>query len=335
MTTSLPGTSNGGPFFGTIPADAPPSYGQLFDQLLEFQWRGIGFPVAEFAVDLRQDQTIHKIVDKDGAHVEGTGRHPLQFTARVPFLNGLSSGLAETWGLSNNWTLYPTVWRQFFQACADKSTGDLQHPELGVITCKCESARTRWAADVRTGVWVDVTWIESDDSAIQLTEALQKESPIATVSSVGAALDAYLSDPTNLKAPELPTFPTTFGDFVNAIRGTIDQTTILQRSFAGRIDNLIYQATSIEDALDRSVNANALNWPVTQACEQMKSAAYVLKATIGTKSKTVALYTVPKDSTLGQIAATLGADLGPLMALNVAFVGAGVVPGGSVVRYYA
>lgn len=334
MTTSFPGTSNAKPFFGTIPADAPASYDDLFGQLLEFKWRDIGFPVTKCGIELRQDLTIHKFVDKDGAHIEGTGRHPLQFTARVPFLNGLRSGLNESWGLANNWTLYPTVWRSFFEACANKATGPLQHPELGVITCKCETARTEWSADVRTGVWVDVTWLESDDNATQLTEALNAQSPIGTVDSVGAALDAYLDDPTNLKAPQLPTFPSTFGDLTTAIRGAIDQTTILQKSFAGKVDNLIYQAQSIEDALDRSANANALNWPLSQACEQMKAAAYDLKASLGTKSKTVALYTVPKDSTLGQVGATLGANLAELMALNVAYVGSGIVPGGSVVRYY-
>ena len=117
-------------FTGTIPADILLDASQLFASLLEFRWRDVSFPTTEFTTELRQDLAIHKLVDRDGAFVEGTGRAPLQITARVACLNGLDAGPNEHWQRP----LYPYTWRKLFEACADKSTGTLQHPELGPIT---------------------------------------------------------------------------------------------------------------------------------------------------------------------------------------------------------
>ena len=145
-----------------------PDYNDLFAQLLEFQWRGIRFPITETVLELRQDLAIHKLVDRDGASIEGTGRAPLQINVRVPFLNGLTRGRAELWESP----LYPTAWRQVFAACADKSNGVVTHPELGDITCKCEVMSTRWSGDVRSGVFVNMTFLETDDDVLNLDLAL-------------------------------------------------------------------------------------------------------------------------------------------------------------------
>lgn len=305
-------------------------YNALFDQLLEFKWRGYGFPIVETALDLRHDLAIHKFVDRDGAHVEGTGRAPLQITVRVPFLNGLSRGKAELW----NTPLYPGTWRKVFAACADKSSGIVTHPELGDITCKCETMNTRWSGDVRTGVFVTMSFIETDDDTLNFDSALASTSPVSLATSAAADLDDQVANFSPAVVPHPYSPPYTFTDLMQSIRSVFDQTTLLQKEFSGRIDNFIYQAQQLQDSVNLSVNASALNWPVLQAAEIAKSACYDIKATQLTKGKKQGQYTVLKDSTLAQVANSIGAPVSDIMSLNPAYVQFPVLPSGSVVRYY-
>lgn len=334
-------------FFTPTPADAAPSiqqaalglntggtlsnYNQIFAALLPMEWRDVEFPIVETELELVQDQTIHKFVDRDGAHVEGVGRAPLRITARIPFLVGLQQGPNEHWQKP----LYPFTWRKFFAACADRTSGTLQHPELGDLNCKCEFAKTKWSGDVRTGVYVNASWIESDDSQTDLTQALENPSPLANLSASAADLDTQLAalDPSQFPQPYTPPF--SFSTIVSSTRGTIDSVTILQKQSAGQLDNAIYQAQSVKDAADRAANANAQNWPLYADANQIICAAYDLKASLLNKQTTgIGYYAVPKDSTIAQIAATLGSPVIDIVMLNTGFVAQPVVPKDSVVRYY-
>lgn len=310
------------------------SINDLFGQLLEFQYRGIGFPVVEFTTDLRQDLVIHKFIDRDGAHVEGVGRAPLQITARIPFLNGIDRAPNENWQRP----LYPLTWRRFFAACADKTSGPLQHPELGTLTVKCEVAHTRWAGNVRTGVFVDCTWIETDDTGADLSEALIGPSPISNLSSATAGLDFQLAtlNPALVPQPFVPPANDSFTDFMQSVRSVVDQFTILKKQGAGALDNIIYQAQAVEDSLDQATNLTVFNWPLYQAAELAKSAAYDLKASLLNKgSRQILFFTVQKDSTMAQLAAQLGQQVVDFIMLNPGFMQTPCIPSGSVVRYYA
>ncbi len=302
----------------------------LFDGLLPFSWRGIQFPIVETEIELRQDLAIHKFVDRDGAHVEGTGRAPLQITARIPFLNGLTRGKQEQWYSP----LYPSAWRQVFAACADKSSGVVQHPELGQLTCKCEFMRTRWAADTRQGVYVNITWIETDDAVLNFDLALASASPLANAQQAAADMDQQVLtlNPKITPQPYVP--PTSFSDLMNAVRGVIDIPTLLQKQFMGRVDNVIYESQALEDSLNRAINATALNWPMFLAAELAKSACYDLKATQLNKGKKMGNYVVQKDSTLAQVSASIGASVSEIMSLNPAYVQFPVIAKDSIVRYY-
>lgn len=302
----------------------------LFEGLLPMAWRSVHFPYVRTRLTLRQDLAIHKFVDRDGAHVEGTGRAPLQITARIPFLNGLDRGKWEEWERP----LYPTQWRKFFAACADKSSGILEHPELGDITCKCENIDVDWDANVRSGVYVEATWLETDDDVLNFDLALASASPLANAQQAAADLDTQLTEIDPSKIPQPYTPPYTFTDLINAVRGAVDQVSIFEKESAGRLDNIIYQAQQLEDALDRAVNANALNWPFFQSAELAKSACYDLKATLLTKGRPIGLYTVPKDSTMSQIAANIGANVVDIMTLNRALVQQPIILKDAVVRYY-
>lgn len=318
-------------FAGTIPAGASTDVNLLFETLLEFKWRAVSFPVVSFRSKFRQDLAIHKFADRDGAHVEGTGRAPIETSARIAFLNGLQRGITESWTRP----LYPLTWRQFIEACADRTTGTLQHPELGALTCKLEVAEVGWDAHVRGGVYVDATWIETDDSTDSLQSALSRASPVAQAQSAAADLDSLTTvSPT---APTLPVFSASFTDLVNAVRAVVDLETLLAKSTGGRVDNIIYNCQQLRNSIEGAnpANQNALNWPIVDAIEQLQSAAYDLKATQLTKGRTIAIFPVPKDAILSQVAATIPAPLEDVMTLNPALIQQPVVPLGTLVRYYA
>lgn len=312
-------------------AQPPADSNALFASLLPMSWRGIHFPYVSTEIELRQDLAIHKVADKNGAHVEGTGRAPYQFTARIPFLNNLSRGAAEQWQSP----LYPDAWQAFFDACSDRTSGTLGHPQLGPRNCKCETARTTLDANVRSGVYVSVTWIETDDGVVTTQTSTATTSPTASAQLACDDLDAQFASIDPAIVPQLPSLPFTFGSLIFAVRGAVDQTTLLQKQFFGRVDNIIYQAQALEDSLDRAVNASALNWPMLDAAERAKSACYDLKSTQLQKARPVGLFTVLKDSTLAQVSAMIGASIADLMILNPSFLGYPVVFKDSVVRYYA
>ena len=314
----------------TTPQNVATNTDQLFGNLLPMSWRAIEVPYEETSIELRQDLAPHKFADRDGAHIEGTGRHPLQFRARIPFINGLSQGPQESWDRP----LYPLVWRQFFAACADRTTGLFVQPELGEFTCKCESLQTTWSATRRGGVDVVCVWLETDDNIDELGFDLAAPSPLANAQQAASDIDAgtIALNPAVVPQPYVPPF--TFTDLMMQIRSVTDLPTLLSKEFAGQIDNYLYQAQQLEDSLNRAVNASPLNWPLFQAAELGKSACYDLKATQVAKAKPVSFYRVPKDSTLAQVATQLGANVVDVMTLNPAYVQNPVIPANSIVRFY-
>jgi hypothetical protein len=313
---------------GTGVAAFATNYNDLFAALLELSYKEVSFPYVSIRSELRHDLAIHKFVDRDGAYIEGTGRSPLEFTARIPMLNGLDAGINEHWQRP----LYPFVRDNLLRVAVDKSSGTLQHPELGPITCKLERMSWVLEAGVRSGVWVDVTWLETDDTGIDLQQALSNPSPLANCQAAANDLTFQIAsiDPNLIPQPYVPTIG--FDDMMNAIRGVTDTPTILQKQYAGRVDNFIYECNALEASLNSA--ASALNWPMIQSAERAKQAAYQLKSTLLAKGKAVGLFTVQKTSTLAQVAAQIPAPIGDLIQLNTAFMNHPLVPASSQIRYY-
>lgn len=337
IPTGSGGGPAAGPFTSVAPADPPAGISAdinaLYRGLLPFEWKGIGLPYTKMTMDLRQDLVIHKFVDRDGAHVEGTGRHPLQFDFIIPFINTLGSSRgSETWSQP----LYPTTWRKFILACSSGSTGPLQHPELGPLTCKFEHAKTTWEGGARGGPTVEASWVETDDTSTQLLTALGQPSPISALASATANMDSYLGAISPVVAPVPPKFVQSFTDLMQQLQGLGTQASLLSYSVGGQLNAIVYQANLLEASLSSGPNApNALNWPIFQAAEQAKDAAYALQGNLLTTGQSVQSYTTSKESTLAEIAMTLNADLYLLMNLNPQLLSVQPVPRDTLVRYYA
>lgn len=306
----------------------------LFSQLQECKWRTVSFPTVSFSTSIQHDQAQHKWPDRDGAHVEATGRQPLVHRATIPFRNGVSPGKGETFGV-----LYPDAFRAFLIAFSDRTSGTLIHPELGPVTCKPQMASADWSANIRDGVNVTASWIESYDEDKQYAETLARPSPIAGVYIEALDLDSQLTqytDPTGLVKPASvdPKAPTmTFTQAITKITGAFDQVSLVSKRAGGYIDAVLYRVNTLQAAC-YAAKDNA-TWPIVNSCERLKASLYGLKQTQLTQQKDILLYVVPKDQTLAAIAATLGASVKDLVTLNSSLANAPIVPRLTSVRYYA
>lgn len=324
---------------------ATADFEDLFSQLLGMSWKGVSFPASTFDLKIRHDLAQHKYPDRDGANVEETGRAPLQFSARMPFCNGVSPGKAESFT-----ELYPTQYRAFIAAASVGTTGILQHPEFGQITCKLESCDTVWDANLRDGVIVTATWIEtiiSDDETSFTTSA----SPIGLVLLSAQDLDAQVNEIEFAAAPStqasggpqpaaplLPAYTPDFAASMRAIAGAADQISILGAQGVGQIDAVAYRLGAIQDSVGNVFENNnqpsCLAWPILQTIQAMKSSLYDLKRTIGTTGRDISLYVVPADSSLAAISSDIGTSIDDVIVLNRTLLASPVVLRGTSVRYY-
>lgn len=334
-STDAPPTAGGGAGSGAgSPGNAPTgSVLDLFAQLKEFQWKGVGVPVVETGFDLRQDLVVHKYADRNGAFVEGVGRHPMEITALIPFLNTIYSAKSETWAQG---ALYPYQLRLFLRACMDGTSGTLQHPEFGPLNCKVELVHGDWKSTVTQGIWVHAKWVESDDTqADQLGQDLSAASPVGDLVASADDLDDQIAQFVGAYPGAFPPMQYSFDSLVSAVVGVIDTPSLLAQEYQGRVANIVAQANRVEDALGSVGAASPLNWPMFQNCERLKASAYALAAQPAVAQKRpTGTITIQKDSTLAQLIAQTNSDAGDFIQLNYRLVGQPVVPTGTVVQFY-
>lgn len=309
----------------------------ILGRLLPVKWRDVGFPTTGFRHALEHDQVQHRYMDRDGAHVEATGRSPFVFSCRALFRNGIEPGATE-----RDWPrpLYPDGWRKFLVAAADRSTGKLIHPELGEIQCKLRSAETVWDAGVRDGVDVDVTWVEStDDSDDALGEALGRPGPLAGVQVAAVALSEFqYAGKTAAEAARLTGAkdPPGMGllDFANKLTALVDKGTLLERRGAGVLDQALYRAGRVVDAMDRV--ASPPDWPGKRQAQVLMDSLVQLRDTASRPfNKPTRYFVTTRDMTLTAVAAYLQRPINVLVTMNPKLATGPVIPAGTIVKYAA
>jgi len=298
----------------------------IFEELREFSWRGIGFPVSSTRFSFEHDQKDHAWADRDGVRIEPTGRGALLIHASIPLVNGIEPGPQETW----QGPLYPTVFRSLVGALLDRSSGELQHPEFGKLTCCPKMADGEWVATLRDGVVLAATWRQTNAAEDELAQAIAAPSPITTAVQYGADLDAQLSASPAL--PQQPQFEPSFSDSMRSIQGAFDTVSLASAQVQGQIDHVVYRVNAIADAAVRAGDVQM--WPVINSCERLKSAMADLRKTLLVANKKIAIFVTPTDLTLSQIAVTTKSKIADLLSLNPRLASLPVVTAQTAVRYY-
>jgi hypothetical protein len=299
---------------------------EVLQELLPARFREVGFPYTSCETTIRHDLATHTYPDRDGGHIEATGRAPLQFTFHVPFRNGVKRARGELW----KFPLYPTAYRDFIDAVSDRSTGTLQHPEFGEIRCKVENCTVALDGKQRDGVDLNVTFIENTEKPEDLQQVLASASPIAAVESNALTVDTHLA---SLSGLGLPSYTTSFSDWVRKIKSIPDFITLYQYQSSGPLNRLIFQANNLMAAL--KAMGDPLLWPLLTACERLKGAAHDLAKELKVQQRAVRLYKVESETTFAAVAAQIGAKMGEVMALNPKLLAYPTIPANTNVRYYA
>jgi len=297
-----------------------------------FAFDGISFPIATFGTDFNHDIAQHKRPDRDGARLEHTGRNPITLQVHGLFYNGLIFDISA----NTSDLLYPTVYKAALLRCADGTTGNVVHPELGTLRMKCVSWKSVTTAERRDGCAVDMSFVEdNEDSDGDLGTA----SPLAFATFSATALDAQLnalSVKYQQLARDLANRKTgaSFADTLRQVRGVSDQIGLIQKQGAAIIPgmqrDLQITGESLERLKDTSTNT------AKQLVERLKAALYQIQAT-QLVTASVLRYVVPVDQTLASLSAALKTTQSDLLRLNPALANTfppGVIRATTAVRYY-
>ncbi len=309
---------------------ASPFKAPLFEQLAPFEWRGIQVPVVSVKVSFSQDLAEHKYWGRDGASVEATGRAPMMIEAVIPFVNGIVPGKGEKFDL-----LYPGVFRKFIRAFADRTTGVLQHPELGKIDCKPHSIEFNHDAQRRDGVEVTAHWVETILEGEGQTAL--GDFPIQGARNAAFNLDASKADILKL-VPEAPVFEESFTSLMGKMTSFVDGVTNTVNSVKGIKSKILYRVDRLTNSLERA--QNALLWPPLEACDKLRAAGLELPAVLtrgGKRGKKIGRYTLGAPMPLAQVVSVLptsNTTVDDLIQLNPDLCAKPVVPVFTTVRYY-
>lgn len=285
------------------------------------KFRGVAFPYTEMRVSLSQDNVEHKYPYRDAGLIEGVGRASNIFTFKAPFRNG-------TTGHSD---LFPTVWRSLLTACADKSTGELVHPEMGTVNVKCKSCTTSFDAMRRDGVDVDLEFVEtltkSDEDAILFGSS----SPAAATMAAAVDFDKAISDtgftqvyPESLK-PDLLSA-------MKALNGLVSQIGLGLANIGAAIDGMLGDLDGMISLLE-SENNPALAGAIAAATAAF-AATIALAQTITGGGRDVSMAVVVRDSNLSAAAGVLGQKVDDFLKLNPALGTQTRIPAGTQVLIY-
>lgn len=297
----------------------------LFQQLLEYKWRGVAFPTSEFSVTLAQDNAHHAAWKRQGENLEATGRKSLEFRATIPFRNGIVPASVETWPV-----LYPGQYRLFLDAMALPTTGILTHPELGDIECKPGTCETKWLATKRDGCDVDATWTESIDLNVDDSLTIGSQSPVNEIELSALSLDVDYPNIRQL-APGLPKRTESLMDILNAFVAYGDQAKLFAARQAGMLARADYAAGQILRTIDLA--DNPLLAQQKSAAIRMRNAIADLKKDLAQLGGRITYYRVPAPTTIAGIATAKKIALGDIISMNPTLVAKPVVPAGTTVRY--
>lgn len=321
----------------------------LFEQLLQYAWKGVPFPTSKFTMSLRHDLVQHKYPGKDGANVEDTGRAPFHFTASIPFLNGTVPGKGETWDIP-----YPTQYRKFMSVSAEGATGVMVHPEFGPVFCKLDSCETVWSAERRDGVMVECSWIETvPPGEVDKPDFVNaRPSPVSSILLGALDLDAQIRT-ASPPFPSLPAYKPDFSSFMRSLTAISDQVSLASSRGLGSIGGVLYRLNTLQNSIENAQSApattvrgiispdttgaakRALLWPLRNTLEQLRGAAIDISKVLGANGKPVKVFITQIEMTLANIAQNLGAPVGDLITLNPSACAAPIVPRATSIRYYA
>lgn len=275
--------------------------------LLVPAFRGIEFIPTNWDFSFDQGHAAHLYPDRDAGFIEGTGRNPSKHQFTALFRNGIGG---------EKDVLFPTRWQKFIAACADRTTGVLNHPTLGNLKVKCISCSTKWDPNRRDGVDVEVSFIETSDEE-ESNEIFNKASPMAAALAGAADLDAACANVS--PAPKYPeSLSPSALESMKALSGAVDQFKRGVGNIAAAIDTTLggleeFAATlaSIGELGSDPNVAKAL-----RSVSRCSDALLNLSLTVTSKGKPITQAVTQTEAAADAVASFFGMTLDEFLRLN-------------------
>lgn len=287
--------------------------------LLPLSWRGIEAPCQANDVAVSQRNVKHTQWRVSAAHVENCGRESATFSFRVLFRGGIS-------GYSD---LYPTRFREFFNACLDGSAGKLVHPEFGELDAVCDSIRVAYDPNRRDGVDVDAVWSETNESDF----VLEKSYLMASAVSLAAQLDGNFPD------VDIPTYYDGTGlsltEAMKAIQGNLLLAQMSVASVLADVANAINGVNALIDGLSSLADPKASL--ALQYAKDIEAALNALAERLPGMRATRSIVdrVVRRAQTVADAAAFYGMSMDDWFTLNPMTAATGSVKIGDIVFVYS
>jgi hypothetical protein len=301
------------------------------------KWRGLlapGYDILPFRWRNRLAARQYPYVDVD-AH-DPTGRDSFQgLSARLYFVNTVDHSFD---GLGR---LFPDYWETWRDQLLDGAAGDLEHPVLGPIRARVAEGSGVVESKVRSGILVDVTWVETneDPSTLELLGNIAADpARLAAAADAGAAAFGVQVAPGRLPVMFATQYglsfpsgfaPPTLVDLYAAIRaplfagvlGAADQLLTLMGDVAAMVDALM--------ALD-----DVMTWPALDACRAFWAAINTQRVNLARASRKLGRVVLDRRKTLDVFAREHKNSVAEIMALNAQALRGPYADRGTTLYYY-
>lgn len=286
--------------------------------LLQLSWRGIEVPCQANSIDPKQRIVEHKQWGVQASHVENTGRDSARFSFKIPFRGGIS-GCTD---------LYPTRFRDFFNACLDGSAGKLIHPEFGELDACVESHPVSYDPNRRDGCDMDVVWIETNENEYVLEQSYLMADAVA----LATQLDGNFPD------VEIPPFDDGSGlSLTESLKKLQGELLLAQLSVASIIASVGNTIDAVNGMIDfASSLANPQASVVAQYLKDIEASlsAFIAKLPGSRSVRTVIDKIVQRTQPVENAAASYGMSMEDWFALNPMTAATGEVKTGDIVFVY-
>ncbi len=298
-------------------ASTAPTQYNVIAALPKLRWRHLEAPPYDvLGFEWGHRLPVNVVPYVDGDMHDGTGRESYGLKARLYFCNGIE-GRAD---------LFPKLWNeQWLPALLDSSSDELNHPIVGPIRARLKHVGGELVAKVRSGIIVDVQWVETVEDPEEPTLLFTNELDVGALAQ--AADDAIES--LDIPYPD-GTFSTSFLDAINSIKGELFSVSL---SVGGALARVVNTVNSLIDTV------TALNDPSSwMALSTLRSLFYSLRE-LGRRiaaitARATASRTLTEDTTLDAFAVSVGNKLQDVMGLNLSALRTPIVPKGTTLLYY-
>ncbi len=311
-----------------------PSPTDIVSSLPILRWDGLDAPPYDLITGAWENRLAARSVPyTDGEGHDATGRSSFPMKARLYFCNGLD------WSQEGVDNLYPQYWEKWRPSLLSGKAKDLEHPVLGPMRARVKGGQFELKATIRSGIIVDVDWIETveDFSVLNLNGY-----PTTSLPTAGLAADAddaveewgvgFAPDRpfTSLSVQYgLTEEPVTLESVFTAIRPSIfaasSAAISLLASFASDVAAMV-------DALD--LLGDVRTWVARDALVRFWCALDDARRQVNRTARARGVYVVPSPMGLDAVGRKVGNTTTELMGLNFGLLSRPGLERGTPVNYY-